>query len=607
MPGPSARMPHPSSTATNLPGRTLAALAVLALLLPAHAQADGITPLQLATLRHAVSELVRKEMKDKDIEALSVALVEDQQLLWSEGFGVADVARGIPAQADTLYAVGGLSQLFTATAVMQLTERGTLNLDQPVTKVLPEFSIRSRFANAPPITPRLLLAHRSGLPGMHFKNMWTPTPEPLASFVARLKNEYTAYPPGQIFSPSFPGYDVLGRIVETQCRQPFAACLQERVLAPLGMKHSTFDIARADRTRFATHYWNNKPYATQAVRDIPAAGLASSVNDLARFMHMIFANGKLDGRQILSARSVAEMLRAQNERAPLDLDNHVGMPWRLAGVRFPQARTVAWLNNDSPFSRGRVLVVPEHKLGVVVLTNCAGSTESMEKISERLMELALQTRKRTAPEPRPAALTAVPPPRREDFSGQYATILGLISVKPAGNRYRAQMIGKTIELMPQPTGLYAPEYRFLGLIPIPLSVLKEVRVTTATIDGRPFAIAYYRNQAYRLGEKISTHKLSDAWRRRLGDYRAAEHDPLLDLIDLHNVALAYDDDLLHLRYRVKGWLGIVANVPVRPVSDTELVVDGTGWLMGETISVVQRDGVEMLRYSGYEFRKIRRP
>ncbi len=588
-------------------GRTPAILAVLVLLLPARAPADGITTLQLSTLRHAMSELIRKEMKAKDIEALSIALVEDQQLLWSEGFGMADVARGLPARADTLYAVGGISQLLTATAVMQLAERGALDLDQPVNKYLPEFSIRSRFANAPPVTPRLLLSHRAGLPAMHFKNMWTPNPEPLAAFVVRLRGEYAAFPPGQIFSPSFPGYDVLGRLVETQCRRPFAACLQERVLAPLGMTRSTFDPARADRARLATHYWNNKPYASQTVRDVPAAGLVTSVNDLARYLQMVFAGGRLDGRQILSAHSVAEMLRAQNERAPLDLDNHVGMPWRLAGVRFPQARTVAWVNNDSPFSRGRVLALPELRLGVVVLTNCAGSTESMEKISERLMELALQTRKRALPPPRAATVTAAAPPKRADLSGQYATVLGLVSVKPVNNRYRAQMIGKTIELLPQPTGLYAPEYRFLGLIPIPLSVLKEARITATTIEGRPFAIAYYRNQAYRLGEKIGAHRLSEAWRRRLGDYRAAESDPLLDLVELHHVTLAYDDNLLYLRYRVRGWLGIVVNVPVRPISDTELVVDGTGWLMGETISVVQRDGLELLRYSGYEFRRIRRP
>ena len=70
-----------------------------------------------------------------------------------------------------------------------------------------------------------------------------------------------------------------------------------------------------------------------------------------------------------------------------------------------------------------------------------------------------------------------------------------------------------------------------------------------------------------------------------------------------NVALVHSDGLLYFRYRVPGWLGLVANVAVKPVSDTELVVSGTGWLMGETVRVVQRE-VETLRYSGYEFRRI---
>ena len=80
----------------------------------------------LLAIRHAVSELVRKEMKSKDIPGLSLALVDDQQVLWAEGFGVADKARGVPARPETLYAAGGLSQLLTATAVLQLADSGNI-------------------------------------------------------------------------------------------------------------------------------------------------------------------------------------------------------------------------------------------------------------------------------------------------------------------------------------------------------------------------------------------------------------------------------------------------------------------------------------------------
>ena len=569
------------------------------------AEPAALTAVQFASIKHAVSELIRKEMKAKDVPGLSIALVEDQKIVWAEGFGYADRARRLPARADTLYSTGGLSTLFTAAALLQFVDQGTIELDQPVKKYLPEFSIRTRFASSPAITPRHLLAHLSGLPAMHFMNMWTPTPEPLAAFVARFKNEYVANPPGHVFSPSFLGYDVLGRVIEANCKQPFAACLQERLLAPLGMQRSTFNVGRVEHALLATHYWSGRPMSSLAVRDVPAAGLISSVSELARFMQMLLANGKLGSKQVLKPHSVGEMLRVQNAGVALDLDTRVGLGWRLSSVHFPQARTVAWLSNESPYGRGRMLLVPEHKLGVIVLTNSSGATEAVEKVSERLMELVLQNRKLVSPaESRLAVTAASAPPKREDIVGHYATALGLISVKADGARYRAQVLGKAFNLQRQPEGLFAAEYRLLGLFPIPISMLKEARMTTAKIGGQHVVIAYFRNQAHRLGTRIEPLRLSAAWRKRLGEYQAVERDPLLDLVKFGNVALANTEGLLYFRYRVPGWLGLTANIAVKPVSDTELVIAGTGWMMGETVQVVQRDGKEALRYSGYEFRRI---
>ena len=563
----------------------------------------------LASIRAAMRALIRKEMQSHDVIGLSVALVDDQKIAWSEGFGYADRDRQVPAGADTLYVTGGLSQLFTATAVLQFAEQGAIGLDRPVRELLPEFSIRSRFRNAPPITPRNLLSQHAGLPAMHFKGMLAANPEPLARFVAGLKDEYTAFPPNEVFSPSFPGYDVLGRLVEEKCARPFADCLQAHVLAPLGMASSTFDVERADRARLAVNYWNKKPAAVLKVRDVPAAGLISSVDDLGHFMQMLFNGGRYDGKPVLKPQSIAEMLRVQNASVPLDLDTRIGLGWRLSGVRFPQARQVAWLNNDSPYARGRIVVLPEQKLGVVVLTNCSGSSEVAERISERLLQLVLQERKLpNVTAPRHTALTAITSrPAGEQVRGNYATNLGLISVSGDRARYRAEMFGKTLNLDPQPEGLYAPEYRLLGLIPIPISVLKEVRLTTADIGGHRIVVAYYREHAHRIGEKIGPVRLSEAWLRRLGTYQTAGRDPLLDLVKLGNVALAYTDGVLYFRYRVPGWLGLLANIPVRPVSDTELVIDGTGWLMGETIQAVRRDGRDYLRYSGYDFRRVGAP
>jgi len=560
----------------------------------------------LETIQTAIRTLVRNEMKAHDTVGLSLALIEDQRVLWAEGFGFAHRERKLPARPDTLYAVGGLSKLLTATAVMQYVDERAIELDEPIRKALPEFSIRTRFLNAGPITVRQLLSNHSGLPAMYFHGMWTPKPEPLADFVTRLREVYVAAPPGIVHSPSFPGYDVLGRLIEVKCRQAFAPCMEERLLRPLGMARSSFV---PDRSNTTMHYWSDKPQPSQTVRDTPAAGLTSSVTELARFVQMIFAEGKVGAQRLLSARSVREMLRVQNANVPLDLDNHVGLGWRLAGIHFPQARTVAWLNNESPFSRGRLVILPEHKLGVIVLTNSSGSSEVVSRVSERLLEMLLEQRR--LPRVTKPAHTAVepvtPPLRATDIIGEYASIIGRLTVTAVDDRYRVETLGKTIELFRTPEGLLVPEYRFLGLIPIPLSVLKEVKVTTARIGGRQLAIAYYRNAAFRFGERVAPVSLSVKWRRRLGEYRALNRDALLDLVKLGNVRLVYADGVLSFRYRVPGWLGLVVDVPVRPVSDTELVTEGTGWLMGETVQVIQRDGKEALSYSGYDYQQVGAP
>ena len=100
-------------------------------------------------------------MKDKELPALSIALVDDQKIVWARGFGFADPQAKKPATAETVYRVGSVSKLFTDIAVMQLVEQGELDLDAPVTKYLPDFKPKQPFDK--PITLRMLMSHRAGL------------------------------------------------------------------------------------------------------------------------------------------------------------------------------------------------------------------------------------------------------------------------------------------------------------------------------------------------------------------------------------------------------------------------------------------------------------
>ena len=109
----------------------------------------------------ALEPFIRREIADKQLPALSIALVDDQRIVWARGFGFQSPSDSIPATAATVYRVGSVSKLFTDIAVMQLVERGVLSLDAPITSYLPDFHPLNPFGKA--ITLRQLMSHRSGL------------------------------------------------------------------------------------------------------------------------------------------------------------------------------------------------------------------------------------------------------------------------------------------------------------------------------------------------------------------------------------------------------------------------------------------------------------
>src|SRR5262245_11006930 len=124
------------------PLRCLLLTAVLLVSLPLLAEPTVAPPSKYAAAVQALEELIGREVTAKDLPALSVALVDDQTVVWARGFGLANPQAKAPATADTVYRVGSVSKLFTDVAVMQLVEQGKLDLDAPVTKYLPDFKPR---------------------------------------------------------------------------------------------------------------------------------------------------------------------------------------------------------------------------------------------------------------------------------------------------------------------------------------------------------------------------------------------------------------------------------------------------------------------------------
>lgn len=555
-----------------------------------------------------VSWLIRTEMKKNDVTGLSIALVDDQRVVWAEGFGFADEANKVAATPDTIYRVGSISKLFTATAAMQLAEQGKLDIDKPLTTYLPEFSIKSRFPDAGPITPRTIMTHHSGIPSDLLKGAWTKNPEPFENNINLLREEYAAYPPNFVFSYSNAGVTILGHALEKVSGRDFVSLMATSVLQPLGMSHSRFSPAPDHSPLGAKAYRKGEEAEETPLRDVPAGGLNSTVMDLSRFMRMVIADGRVGERQIIKPGTLAEMLRPQNAHVPLDLDFRIGLGWMLSsmgGVNIKNAGPVAHHGGATLHHRSQLIVLPEQKLGVVVLANSGTAGGVASKVATETLKLALEAksgiRQPEKKEPVVAGKGMLSQEALQTYEGRYATIAGVACITKKSDYLQVEAIGTTLRLVPRPDGRLGLQYKLLGLFPISLGDLDQMGFSVARVAGRDILKSYSDGQERLAGERIHPVPIFGRMSQIPGEYEVINRGD--DAVMMDNVRIRLDDGLLMVDFTVPLFSGAKMSVAVTPLSDTEALTYGLGRDMGETIRVVTVGGEELLQYSGYLLRK----
>ena len=188
-----------------LRARSLVFLTLLLLVLPAIARAGDFLE-EHRQVRDAVSLLdlwIQEQMAYQQIPGLAIGIVHDQEVIWSKGYGVEDLESQDPVTPATLFRLGSVTKLFTATAILQLRDQGKLRLDDPVTRHLPGFELKSTFEGAPEIALRHLLTHTAGLPREAAFPYWTthefPSTEEL---IAAVHTQSAIYPPDKTYKYS---------------------------------------------------------------------------------------------------------------------------------------------------------------------------------------------------------------------------------------------------------------------------------------------------------------------------------------------------------------------------------------------------------------------
>jgi len=363
-------------------------------------------------------QFIQHEVDDKQLPALSIALVDDQQIVWAQGFGFADPATKTPATAETVYRVGSVSKLFTDIAIMQQVERGKLDLDAPITRYLPEFRPVNPF-DQKPITLRELMSHHAGLlrepPVGHY---FDPTEPGLKATVLSLAKTTLVYPPGERAKYSNGGVATAGYVLERQANRPFVEVARDAVLKPMGLQSSAFELTPEIQGKLAkafiqTYDGRTIHAPTFQLGTIPAGSLYSTVLDLGRFISVLLAGGRAGQAQVIEPATLKEMWTPQfpaaNDTASF------GLGFRLSSL--DGQRLVSHGGAIYGFAT-EVEALPEAKLGVVVIASLDSSNSVVTRIAHEALRMALarQSGKRVEA---PTLTEAIDPVLARKLAGRY--------------------------------------------------------------------------------------------------------------------------------------------------------------------------------------------
>jgi CubicO group peptidase (beta-lactamase class C family)/D-alanyl-D-alanine dipeptidase len=397
--------------------RAVAAMVVATSVLEAQPASDAVAPQPRYAAASAILErFVEHEMADKGLPALSIALVEDQTVVWARGFGVANSRDSTRATARTVYRVGSVSKLFTDIGVMQLVERGALDLDVPVTRYLPRF--RPSGAGASAITLRELMSHRSGLvrepPAGHYFDNSGPT---LDATVGSLNDTRLVYAPKATAKYSNAGIAVAGLVLQTASGQRFPDYLARSVLRPMGLDDSAFEPESSLAQRLATaSMWtlDGRTFVapTFQLGMAPAGSMYSTVMDLGRFMSMLFARGKTASGRLMSDNSLAEMWRPQF--APRGATAGFGLGFDVSAL--DGHRMVRHGGAIYGFAT-ELAALPDDKLGVAVAITKDGTNAVASRIAGAALRLMIASK--GSPLPEPQVTSPVPLTLARQLDGSY--------------------------------------------------------------------------------------------------------------------------------------------------------------------------------------------
>ncbi|WP_294086749.1 serine hydrolase [Sphaerobacter sp.] len=381
-----------------------------------------------------LDEAVRDAMTRWSVPGIAVGILRDGAVE-THGYGVASLETGFPVRPDTLFQIGSISKVYTATLAMQLVEEGKLSLDTPVIEYLPDLKLADADAQRT-ITMRHLLTHTSGLEGDRFDDYGNGD-DALAKAIAEFHTlrQWTA--PGELWTYCNSGFYLAGRVIEQILGQTFEQAMRERVFQPLGMEHSFFFAYEAIVYPVAVGHTQVAPGSAEhkVARLYPlprvvnaAGGIIANVADLLRFAAFHMSDGTVGGKQVLTAESIAAMQEQQVKAG--NFAEAYGIGWSLHTV--DGVKVVSHGGSTNGF-QAQLALVPSRRFAIAILTNADRGAAAHRDIQRWALEHELGLR-HADPEP-----ITLPAEVLERVTGTYKRPHSTITLSVDEGRLKAEI------------------------------------------------------------------------------------------------------------------------------------------------------------------------
>ena len=341
-------------------------------------------------------EYAAKALKDWGIPGMAIAIVKDDKIVFSKGYGVRKRGENTPVDDHTLFAIGSCSKAFTAAALGILVDEGKIQWDDPVIKYMPRFQLYDPYVTRE-ITIRDLLCHRSGLPAYAPDVLWWGSKLNRDELLERLR----FLQPASSFRTTFAYQNFMflaaGQIIPAVTGKSWDEFISERIFVPLHMNSSNTSTSKftGDQNVATPHAKIQGTIQTIPWRNIdniaPAGSINSSVSEMAQWIRLQLSDGMFEGKKILSPEVLWEMHSPQTiipvsmksfQSIPESHFTAYGLGW---GMRDYRGRKILTHTGGIDGMTARVVLVPEEKLGMVLLANM-DSTNGPTAVSAWIMD-----------------------------------------------------------------------------------------------------------------------------------------------------------------------------------------------------------------------------